>query len=156
MYCLNAGQARAVCQWSRCCVILGMLFAEIRLCGSQWLPIASLIWSIWVDFFLFPCTGVSICVGFAQLHGASDWHHHSLCRFQVRLRSSKYSCSYSLIHAHRVSAFSGSQLQYVVLLFVCYGVSVIPLMYLASFMFGDAAIAYTRLTMFNIATGLWT
>jgi ATP-binding cassette subfamily A (ABC1) protein 3 len=59
------------------------------------------------------------------------------------------------MHAHRVSAFSGSQLQYVVLLFVCYGVSVIPLMYLASFLFENPSTAYTRLTMFNIITGMF-
>ena len=55
-----------------------------------------------------------------------------------------------------VDAFKGERLGYVVVLFLSYGFAIIPLMYLASFLFVVPSTAYTRLTMFNIFTGMVT
>lgn len=56
--------------------------------------------------------------------------------------------------AFDVEAFTGERFGLSVMLFVLYGISVIPLMYLASFLFSTPSIAFTRMTLFNIATGL--
>lgn len=42
------------------------------------------------------------------------------------------------------------------LLLMVYGWAIIPLMYLMSFLFSGAATAYTRLTIFNILSGIAT
>jgi ATP-binding cassette subfamily A (ABC1) protein 3 len=60
-----------------------------------------------------------------------------------------------LFAVFQVDGFNGAQLQYVFVLFVLYGLSVIPMVYLASFLFETPSVAYTRLTMFNILTGLF-
>ena len=54
----------------------------------------------------------------------------------------------------RVDEYSGARLGYVFLLFLLYGVAILPLMYLASFLFLNTSVAYSRLTMFNVATGM--
>eukprot|EP00054_Salpingoeca_dolichothecata_P030926 m.256674 g.256674 ORF g.256674 m.256674 type:complete len:1715 (+) comp26744_c0_seq8:78-5222(+) len=59
-----------------------------------------------------------------------------------------------LFVAFSVDNYSGDRLGLVFLLFVTYGYAIIPLMYLASFLFENTSVAYTRLTMFNIVTGL--
>ena len=52
-----------------------------------------------------------------------------------------------------VEEFSGERLGYIFMLFLLFGLAIIPLMYLASFLFVNTSIAYARLTMFNVATG---
>ena len=52
-----------------------------------------------------------------------------------------------------MDAFTGERFQYVFALFIAYGYSVLPMMYLASFLFETPSVAYTRLTMFNIVFG---
>lgn len=51
---------------------------------------------------------------------------------------------------------SGPRLGYLFLLLMLYGWTVIPLMYLFSFVFRTASTAFVVLTMFNIITGLAT
>ena len=53
-----------------------------------------------------------------------------------------------------MDAFTGDRFQYVAALFIAYGYSVLPTMYVASFLFETPSVAYTRLTMFNIVFGL--
>eukprot|EP00043_Microstomoeca_roanoka_P008399 m.80908 g.80908 ORF g.80908 m.80908 type:complete len:1735 (+) comp14227_c0_seq1:159-5363(+) len=59
-----------------------------------------------------------------------------------------------LFLAFDVSEYSGERLGYVVMLFVLYGLAVIPTMYLASFLFENPSKAYTMMTIVNIVTGL--
>ena len=51
---------------------------------------------------------------------------------------------------------SGPRLGYLFLLLMLYGWAIIPLMYLFSFVFRTASIAFIVLTIFNIITGLVT
>ena len=59
-------------------------------------------------------------------------------------------------HTISVDAFQAERLGYVCVLFLSYGFAIIPLMYLASFIFLVPSTAYSRLTMFNIVTGKCT
>eukprot|EP00056_Hartaetosiga_gracilis_P010708 m.159480 g.159480 ORF g.159480 m.159480 type:complete len:1802 (+) comp13370_c0_seq2:43-5448(+) len=56
--------------------------------------------------------------------------------------------------AFGVKAYVDERIGYVALLFVLYGLSVIPSMYITSFMFETPSKAYTLLTIVNIVTGL--
>lgn len=59
-----------------------------------------------------------------------------------------------LFVAFSVDEYSGVRLGYVILLFVLYGLAVIPTMYLASYLFDTPSKAYTMMTVVNIVTGL--
>ncbi|XP_069503020.1 phospholipid-transporting ATPase ABCA3 [Ambystoma mexicanum] len=62
-----------------------------------------------------------------------------------------------IFQAFDVKAFTqDSHLVDIMIIFLLYGWSVIPLMYLLSFFFSVAATAYTRLTIFNILSGTAT
>ncbi|KFP09539.1 ATP-binding cassette sub-family A member 3, partial [Egretta garzetta] len=62
-----------------------------------------------------------------------------------------------IFQAFDVQAFTqDSHLVDVMLIFLLYGWAIIPLMYLLSFFFSVAAMAYTRLTIFNILSGTAT
>ena len=50
--------------------------------------------------------------------------------------------------------FAGDRLGYIFLLFVFFGLAVIPIVYLTSFFYMNTAIAYSRLTLFNVGTGM--
>lgn len=53
-----------------------------------------------------------------------------------------------------VDAYVGSRISNVILLFLQYGLSVLPLMYLFSYLFTTPSIAFVVMTMFNVVTGL--
>eukprot|EP00047_Mylnosiga_fluctuans_P017551 m.62475 g.62475 ORF g.62475 m.62475 type:complete len:1711 (+) comp7137_c2_seq6:34-5166(+) len=59
-----------------------------------------------------------------------------------------------LFAAFSIAEFTGERLLYVLLQFLLYGLAILPLMYLASFLFMVTSTAYARLTMFNVVTGL--
>eukprot|EP00048_Salpingoeca_helianthica_P013325 m.199375 g.199375 ORF g.199375 m.199375 type:complete len:1762 (-) comp15490_c4_seq21:19-5304(-) len=59
-----------------------------------------------------------------------------------------------LFGAFSVTEYTGERLGYVLVLFLLYGWALIPLMYLASYLFVNTSVAYSRLTMFNVVTGL--
>jgi ATP-binding cassette subfamily A (ABC1) protein 3 len=61
-----------------------------------------------------------------------------------------------LFAAFAVPSFSGPQLQYVVLIFLMFGLAAVPIMYAFSFLFGDAATAYSRAVLLNVVTGIGT
>ncbi|XP_075880377.1 phospholipid-transporting ATPase ABCA3 [Nelusetta ayraudi] len=62
-----------------------------------------------------------------------------------------------VFQAFGVKAFTAdNHLLYVLLMLLLYGWSVVPLMYLLSFLFSTAATAYTRLTIFNMVSGTAT
>lgn len=66
-------------------------------------------------------------------------------------------CSQVVFQAFGVKAFTAdNHLLYVLLMLLLYGWSVVPLMYLLSFLFSTAATAYTRLTIFNVISGTAT
>lgn len=60
-----------------------------------------------------------------------------------------------VFQAFDVQAFTrDSHLADLLLLLMLYGWAIIPLMYLMSFFFSAASTAYTRLTIFNILSGI--
>lgn len=59
-----------------------------------------------------------------------------------------------LFAAFEIDAYIGERFGTAALLFILYGLSVLPLMYLAAAAFMSPSIAFTRMTLFNIATGL--
>lgn len=59
-----------------------------------------------------------------------------------------------LFAAFGVPSFSGPRLIYVVLIFLAFGLAVIPIMYSVSFLFRDAASAYSAAVLVNFMTGL--
>lgn len=60
----------------------------------------------------------------------------------------------AVLFLFQVEEFMSLEMQlYLLLLFVCYGLAVIPLMYLASFFFTVPTSGFTRLVLLNIFTG---
>ena len=53
-----------------------------------------------------------------------------------------------------MDAYVGPRIANVALLFLQYGLSILPLMYLFSFFFTTPSIAFVVMTMFNVITGL--
>jgi ATP-binding cassette subfamily A (ABC1) protein 3 len=61
---------------------------------------------------------------------------------------------FTLFAAFNIEAYIGVNFHYVLGLFLLYGLSIIPLIYLSSFLFTNASSAFVRMTLFNIITGL--
>eukprot|EP00039_Didymoeca_costata_P018298 m.332943 g.332943 ORF g.332943 m.332943 type:complete len:1731 (+) comp17035_c0_seq1:282-5474(+) len=59
-----------------------------------------------------------------------------------------------LFFAFSVAEYTSERTGYTVLLFTLFGLSIIPLMYLASFVFTVPSVAFTSMSLFNIITGL--
>eukprot|EP00038_Savillea_parva_P008022 m.174117 g.174117 ORF g.174117 m.174117 type:complete len:1815 (+) comp13791_c0_seq1:54-5498(+) len=59
-----------------------------------------------------------------------------------------------LFAAFAVPSFSGPRLAYVIIIFLVFGLAIVPIMYTFSFLFDDAPTAYSRAVLFNVVTGL--
>ena len=59
-----------------------------------------------------------------------------------------------LFQAFGTEAYVGAQFNYALGLFLLYGLAVIPMIYISSYLFHNPSTAFVRMTLFNIITGL--
>lgn len=85
------------------------------------------------------------------------WESHTCTLMRACVVHVFSLCSQVVFKCFGVKAFvEENHLVDVLLILLLYGWAVVPLMYLLSFLFSNAATAYTRLTLFNMISGTAT